>query len=119
MIEAVPDRLDGAPQSSRRRWSVAFKARLVAETLEPDANVSAIARRAGILPSQLFGWRREALRNGTVAPLAAADAPRFVEVAAVAAPAVVEIVIGGLIVRAGADVTEEHLRRAIRAVHSA
>jgi transposase len=43
----------------RRRWSVAEKRQLVASTLEPGASVSAIAREAGIHPSQLFGWRRQ------------------------------------------------------------
>jgi transposase len=43
----------------RRRWSAAEKRQLVAATLEPDASVSAIARNAGIHPSQLYGWRRQ------------------------------------------------------------
>jgi transposase len=43
----------------RRRWSVAEKERLVAASLEPGAVVSALARAAGIHPSQLYGWRRE------------------------------------------------------------
>jgi transposase len=43
----------------RRRWSFAEKQQLVATTLEPGASVSAIAREAGIHPSQLFGWRRQ------------------------------------------------------------
>ena len=43
----------------RRRWSVAEKQQLVAATLEAGANVSAIAREAGLHPSQLFGWRRQ------------------------------------------------------------
>lgn len=43
----------------RRRWSSAEKQRLVAATLEADVSVSAIAREAGIHPSQLYGWRRQ------------------------------------------------------------
>jgi transposase len=43
----------------RRRWSSAEKRQLVARTLEPGASVSAVAREAGIHPSQLFGWRRQ------------------------------------------------------------
>ena len=43
----------------RRRWSAAEKQRLVAASLEPGANVSALAREAGIDPGQLFGWRRQ------------------------------------------------------------
>ena len=41
----------------RRRWGLAEKQRLVAATLEPGASVSALAREAGIHPSQLYGWR--------------------------------------------------------------
>lgn len=43
----------------RRRWSLARKQELVAATLGPGASVSAIAREAGIHPSQLYGWRRQ------------------------------------------------------------
>ena len=42
----------------RRRWTAAEKERLVAASLEPGAVVSALAREAGIHPSQLYGWRR-------------------------------------------------------------
>jgi transposase len=43
----------------RRRWSAAEKRRLVAATLAAGASVSAIAREAGVHPSQLWGWRRQ------------------------------------------------------------
>ena len=42
----------------RRRWTAAEKERLVAASLEPDAVVSALAREAGVHPSQLYAWRR-------------------------------------------------------------
>jgi transposase len=44
----------------RRRFSDADKARIVEETLAPGAVVSEIARRHGLSPQQLFGWRRQA-----------------------------------------------------------
>jgi transposase len=44
----------------RRRWSDDDKARIVVESLGPGANVSEVARRHGLSPQQLFGWRREA-----------------------------------------------------------
>jgi transposase len=44
----------------RRRFSGAYKARIVEETLAPDAVVSEVARRHGLTPQQLFGWRRQA-----------------------------------------------------------
>lgn len=44
----------------RRRWSEDDKARIVVESFKPGANVSEVARRNGLSPQQLFGWRREA-----------------------------------------------------------
>ena len=44
----------------RRQWSDDDKARVIVESLLPGANVSAVARRHGLTPQQLFGWRREA-----------------------------------------------------------
>jgi transposase len=43
----------------RRRWSLAEKQQLVSASLEPGASVSAVARKAGIQPGQLYGWRRQ------------------------------------------------------------
>jgi transposase len=43
----------------RRHWSSDDKARILLESLEPGANVSDVARRNGLSPQQLFGWRRE------------------------------------------------------------
>lgn len=115
MIEAVADRFEGAPRQLRRRWSDDFKARAVAETLEPGSSVSAIARRLDIHPSQLFGWRRAALGphkestgssgHQTVTPSAGV--------------AIIEVLIGDVVVRAPVDADEAHLQRVIRAVRSA
>ena len=44
----------------RREWRAAEKARIIIESLTPGANVSEVARRNGLSPQQLFGWRREA-----------------------------------------------------------
>ena len=43
----------------RRRWSTDEKARILVESLRPGANISDVARRNGLSPQQLFGWRRE------------------------------------------------------------
>jgi len=61
----------------RRHWTADDKARILAETLEPGAVVSVVARRHGLTPQQLFGWRREARK------LSAESGPKFV-------PAVIE-----------------------------
>jgi transposase len=50
----------------RRRWSAEEKGRIVAETLEPGARVSEVARRWQVCPQQVFGWRRGARLPTTV-----------------------------------------------------
>jgi transposase len=45
--------------AKRRRWPEALKRQLVAETLEPDASVSVVARRHDVNANQLFAWRRQ------------------------------------------------------------
>jgi len=43
----------------RRKWSNEDKARIVAETVASGESVCAVARRHGLSPQQLFGWRRQ------------------------------------------------------------
>ena len=88
------------------------------ETLQAGANVSAIARQAGMSPSQLFGWRRKAIRSGAVEPRADADRLGFVEVSA-ASTSMVEICLGDIVIRTGADVDFDHLLKVIRVVRQA
>jgi transposase len=45
----------------RREWPEALKRQMVAETLEPGASVSIVARRHDVNTNQLFKWRRELL----------------------------------------------------------
>ena len=68
----------------RRRWSDDEKARIVAETLQPGAVVTEVARRWQVCPQQVFGWRR-AMRLGTSGGSVAAQ--DFVPIVAVPAPA--------------------------------
>ncbi len=44
----------------RREWSSREKARILIESAGSGANISDVARRNGLSPQQLFGWRREA-----------------------------------------------------------
>jgi transposase len=74
----------------RRRWSAAEKERLVAASLEPGASVSAVAREAGMHPSQLYGWRRQLLRRSP--PTASFSAVRIA-----AEPAAAGLPVPGLI----------------------
>lgn len=62
-----------AGRRRRRAWSVEEKRRIVAETLEPGASVSIVARRHDLNANMLFTWRR------TLGPAAAAaEEPGFV-----------------------------------------
>lgn len=51
----------------RRRWTVAEKLSMVAETREPGVTVSLVARRRGVSPNQLFTWRRLAEQGALTA----------------------------------------------------
>jgi len=74
----------------RRRWSAAEKERLVSASLAPSASVSAVARDAGIHPSQLHGWRRQLLRRSQ-------PASSFAAVRIAAEPAPTSLPAHGLI----------------------
>ena len=115
----VIEALEARPLRGRRGWSDEAKARLVAETFAPGANVSAIARRAGMAPSQLFGWRRQALASGAVAAAAEGDPPLSFTRYEAPRSALVEIAMGDVVGRAGPDITSDHLAAVLRAVRQA
>ena len=60
------------------------KARIVAETLDPEVCIADVARRHGVHPQQLYTWRRQAKR-GELA-LSVNDGPMFAAVIADAPP---------------------------------
>ena len=69
----------------RRRWTMDDKARIIAETLEPGAVVSAVARRDGLRPQQVFAWRREARkRSALITDTAPAFVPAVIDTPAAA-----------------------------------
>ena len=74
----------------RRSFSDEDKARIVAEIVTSGDSVSGVARRHGLSPQQLFGWRRQ-LRESQVG-LSEADGQRFV-------PAVVNVASSASAVR--------------------
>lgn len=120
----------------RRTWSSAMKARIVAETLAPEANVSVIARRYGLRPQQIFTWRREARRDGrqSMVPEAVAFTPVIVdppiatqssappkEPPSAATPvdvAPIEVEIGGAIVRLRRNADMRMLATVVRVLKS-
>jgi transposase len=118
VLEAVASRLDVGPAQARRRWSTQAKMALIEETLKPGANVSAIARQAGIVPAQLFGWRRKAMQAGVVQSAPQEQRLGFVEVTPTSA-SMIEIVVADVVVRVAADVDQNHLVRILRAVRQA
>ena len=48
----------------RRRYSLDEKLTVLAEAAQPGMSVSYVARRHGISPSLLFGWRRRMTEGG-------------------------------------------------------
>ena len=101
----------------RRRWTDEEKAWIVAESLDPATSVSAVARRYGLHPSQLFVWRQQlaapAAREATgfMPVVVAEDAPALGEMAGR-----IEIALGPAVVRVGADVDASALRRVLEVV---
>jgi transposase len=122
----------------RRTWTVEQKAQILAESFESGERVSTVARRHGLTPQQLFGWRRDARRravarrrfdDGAVGT-GSAFAPVIVETArpcadAPLAPvcpsgsAVIEIVIGAATVRVPRGTDAVTLRAVLCAVKAA
>jgi transposase len=118
LLEAVPHRLEGGPDRPRRRWSIEAKMALIEETLKPDANVSAIARQAGISPAQLFGWRRKAMQTRVVQGEPHEQRLGFVEVTPTSS-SMIEIVVADVVVRVAADIDQNHLVKILRSVRQA
>jgi transposase len=96
----------------RRRWSDDDKARIIAETAQPGAVVTEVARRWQVSPQQVFDWRRQARKALAVAtgPAEAAFVPIVAEIpppssrepmAALArATAAIEVKLAGAVLRA-------------------
>ncbi|MDN5931893.1 MAG: transposase [Pseudonocardia sp.] len=99
-----------------------MKARIVAETLEPGAQVSDVARRHGVQPQQVTAWRRLARQGRLVVP---ADGDVVFATLAVEAPeppiertASIEIEAEGVVVRLSADASAERIGAIVRSVRA-
>ena len=90
MTEHTPiskvSRLEVISTGARRRWTLAEKQRIVAESYSAPRLVSATARRNGLSASQLFTWRRQA-QEGRLVEADADEATTF-------APAIISPVTG-------------------------
>jgi transposase len=114
----------------RRAWSREEKARIVAESYESGETVSAVARRHGLTPQQLFGWRRTARPEGEggTDESGSAFAPVIVTAgrpevplapACLSGAAVIEIVVGAATVRVAPGTDAATLATVLRAVKAA
>jgi transposase len=79
--------------AKRRHWTEEEKARILAESFEPGAKVSDVARRHGMNRGLLWTWRHQARKRGmggeqTFVPVRIVEESAAPPAAAVAAPAV-------------------------------
>jgi transposase len=122
----------------RRKWSAEEKAEIAAESLAEGTVVSEVARRHGLSPQQLFGWRarlRAAVKNSAPScdttssfvpaivenepPSPAAPALPAAAVPIVTAgsePTSIEIAFGGVIVRVRGEADPPALTTVLKAL---
>ena len=108
----------------RRLWSEEAKRRIVAETLEPGASVSVVARRHDLNANMLFTWRRAfavaAAGGGAMtlvpATITAESTPTLPRVPRAEAGRMEIVVAGGARVLVGADVDAAALARVVKAL---
>ena len=117
-IDVIPD------QTGRRRWTAEAKSRILGESFEPGANVSDVARRNGILPQQLYAWRREVRDRlesgeGMAFVLAMVGDQTRPTAASVGSDAEIRIELAGMVVRVPVDASADHLERVLLAIQVA
>ena len=114
--------------SGRRRRTKAERTRIAAESMMPGVTVADVARKHGATRWQIYDWRKQLRKGNLLVPESVASLPVFAELvvddSAIAAPPAVagsdlEIVVGDVMIRAGAGADEEQLTRAIRAARAA
>jgi transposase len=114
--------------SGRRRRTKAERARIAAESMMPGVTVADVARKHGTTRWQIYDWRKQIRKGNLVVPESVAALPIFAELVVddslASAPAAVarsdlEIVVGDIVIRAGAGADEGQLTRAIRAARAA
>jgi transposase len=119
----------------RRTWSDEDKARVVSEIEASGDSVSGVARRHGLSPQQLFGWRRQVKEARAV--ISGDDKLQFVPAVIDAAPSdtaghlqrktrrqhrdepsagTIEVAIDGVTVRIGAGAPADTIAAVLRAL---
>ncbi|MDQ3525932.1 MAG: transposase [Chloroflexota bacterium] len=114
--------------SGRRRRTKAERARIAAESLIPGVRVADVARTHGTTRWQVYDWRKKLRTGQLVLPESVAALPIFAplvvedpepDTSAAGGGFGIEIVVGDVVIRAGAGADEGQLTRAIRAARAA
>ena len=113
--------------SGRLRRTKAERARIAAESMMPGVTVADVARKHGTTRWQVYDWRKQIRKGNLVLPDSVAALPMFAELvvedcAREVSPAGgrsdLEIVVGDVVIRAGARADEGQLTKAIRAARA-
>ena len=113
--------------SGRRMRTRAERARIAAESMMPGVKVADVARKHGTTRWQIYDWRKKLRTGQLVVPKSVAALPVFAELlvegpttdtSPAGGPPDLEIVVGDVVIRAGADADEGQLTRAIRAARA-
>jgi transposase len=103
----------------RRRFSPEEKARIVAESLDPAVSVSAVAHQHQINPNQVFTWRRQLRDEAARRRAEGKGSPELDRdgatggLGACAAADVIEMIVGGVLIRVRSEVNAAALRRVL------
>jgi transposase len=113
----------------RRTWRDEDKARIVAEIATSGDSVCAVARRHGLSPQQLFGWRRQLREAGGSETAGLQFVPAVVDTESSAVPrrrtprgkvdfgaGTIEVEIDGVMIRVGRGADAEILMVVLRAL---
>ena len=113
--------------SGRRRRTKAERARIAAESMMPGVKVADVARKHGTTRWQIYDWRKQLRKGNLVLPDSVAALPMFAELVVEDSAAEaslpggrsdLEIVVGDVVIRAGARADEGQLTKAIRAARA-
>ncbi len=105
----------------RRSWTREAKARIIAESMVPGANVAEVARRNDLVPQHLYMWRRAAMERmearGQTAfvPAMIDESPRELPAQPVSG-AEIGLDVCGLTLRIPDGVSADHIGRVLLAV---
>lgn len=118
---------NGGRRRRNRQWPDEVKARIVAETLRSGATVSEVAERHGLKANHVSSWRTLA-RNGKLVLPAPEDAVEFATLmvspvdeamAAAAASAGPEVVVGSVIIRLEPGASASRIASVVHALMAA